>query len=53
MEIMLVAIMLLQHFTLAPAPGQVEPKPFPGVSLRPMGGMRLYCRPRHNGRQVA
>jgi cytochrome P450 len=47
MEMMLAAIQLLQKFDLAPASGQSEPKPFPGVSLRPIGGMRLCCRPRH------
>lgn len=46
MEMMLAAIMLLQRFDLSPAAGQSEPKPFPGVSLRPIGGMRICCRPR-------
>ncbi|HEY4235110.1 MAG TPA: cytochrome P450 [Lacipirellulaceae bacterium] len=50
MEMVLVAILLMQRFVLTPAPGQIEPQPFPGVSLRPIGGMRLCCRPRHDGR---
>jgi len=53
MEMMLVAVALLQRFTLAAAPRQVEPKPFPGVSLRPIGGMRLCCQSRQDRRQLA
>lgn len=49
MEMMLAATMLLQRFDLTPAPGQNEPKPFPGVSLRPIGGMRICCQSRHAG----
>jgi cytochrome P450 len=52
MEMMLVAILLMQRFVLTPAPGQNEPKPYPGVSLRPIGGMRICCRPRHDGRRL-
>lgn len=50
MEMLLVAIALLRRFDLAPAPGQAEPAPYPGVSLRPVGGMRICCRPRAGGR---
>jgi cytochrome P450 len=45
MEMQLVAAMLLARFDLAPAPGQQLPALYPGVSLRPAGGLRLQLKP--------
>ena len=47
MEMSLVTAMLLQRFTLSPADGQKEPALHAGLSLRPIGGMRLLVEPRH------
>jgi len=41
MEMTLVLAMLVQRFTLAPAPGQGIPEPKMQVTLRPAGGLRL------------
>jgi cytochrome P450 len=41
MEMALVLAMLVQRFTLAPAPGQARPEPRMQVTLRPAGGLRL------------
>ena len=41
MEMTLVLAMLVQRFTLAPAPGQGIPEPAMQVTLRPAGGLRL------------
>jgi cytochrome P450 len=46
MEMALVTAMLLQRLTLSPARGQQEPSLHPGMSLRPVGGMRLELKPR-------
>ena len=45
-EITLALAMLLQRFTLRPAPGQGVPTPRMGVSQRPEGGLRLVLRRR-------
>ncbi|MEW6369734.1 MAG: cytochrome P450 [Pseudomonadota bacterium] len=45
-EITLTLAMLLQRFTLRPAPGQGVPKPRMGVSQRPEGGLRLVLERR-------
>ena len=49
-EITLALAMLLQRFTLQPAPGQGAPKARMGVSQRPEGGLRLVLRRREAGR---
>jgi cytochrome P450 len=41
MEMTLVVAMLVQRFTLRPAPGQSSPAVKMQVTLRPAGGMRL------------
>jgi cytochrome P450 len=41
MEMTLALAMLVQRFTLRPAPGQAEPKARMQVTLRPAGGLRL------------
>jgi len=46
MEMTLVLAMLVQRFTLAPAPGQGIPEPTMLVTLRPAGGMRLAFKVR-------
>jgi cytochrome P450 len=46
MEMALVLAMLVQRFTLAPAPGQAAPEPRMQVTLRPAGGLRLVLAPR-------
>lgn len=46
LEMTLFAAQLLRCFTLAPAPGQAEPRLDPSMSLRPVGGMRLRVTPR-------
>jgi cytochrome P450 len=46
MEMALVLAMLVQRFTLAPAPGQAEPEARMAVTLRPAGGLRLVLRTR-------
>jgi cytochrome P450 len=46
MEMGLVTAMLLQRYTIAPAPSQREPGLAVGMSLRPVGGMRLALSPR-------
>jgi cytochrome P450 len=48
MEMTLVTALLLQRFTLAPAPDQGPPKLDPKMSLRPVGGMRLALTPRQS-----
>lgn len=45
-EMTLALAMLLQRFTLRPAPGQAAPVPRMGVTLRPAGGMRLLLERR-------
>lgn len=45
-EITLALAMLLQRFTLRPAPGQGVPRPRMGVSQRPEGGLRLVLERR-------
>lgn len=49
-EITLALAMLLQRFTLQPAPGQGVPKARMGVSQRPGGGLRLVLQRREAGR---
>jgi cytochrome P450 len=44
MEMALVLAMLVQRFSLAPAPGQACPEPRMQVTLRPAGGLRLVPR---------
>lgn len=46
MEITLALAMLLQRFTLRPAPGQGEPVARLGVTRRPAGGLRLVLERR-------
>ena len=46
MEMALALAMLVQRYTLAPAPGQKTPEPKMQVTLRPAGGLRLVFRPR-------
>jgi len=46
MEMTLVLAMLVQRFTLTPAPGQAAPKAIMQVTLRPAGGLRLLLNPR-------
>lgn len=46
MEMALALAMLVQRFTLAPAPGQAVPEPRMQVTLRPAGGLRLVLTPR-------
>ena len=46
MEMALALAMLVQRFTLAPAPGQAAPEPRMQVTLRPAGGLRLVLTPR-------
>jgi cytochrome P450 len=46
MEMTLVLAMLVQRYTLAPAPGQGLPEPKMQVTLRPAGGLRLVFRAR-------
>jgi cytochrome P450 len=45
-EMTLLTAMLVRRFALAPAPGQGEPVPVAGMSLRPAGGLRLVLTPR-------
>jgi cytochrome P450 len=46
MELTLVATMLLQRCVLVPEAGRDEPALQVGMSLRPVGGMRLHVQPR-------
>jgi cytochrome P450 len=46
MEMTLALAMLVQRFTLAPAPGQHAPEAKMQVTLRPAGGLRLVLAPR-------
>lgn len=46
MEMTLALAMLVQRYTLAPAPGQGIPEPKMQVTLRPAGGLRLVFRAR-------
>jgi cytochrome P450 len=45
-EMVLLTAMLLRRFTFAFAPGQGDPAPVAGMSLRPAGGLRLVLRRR-------
>ncbi|MNQ53747.1 Epi-isozizaene 5-monooxygenase/(E)-beta-farnesene synthase [compost metagenome] len=45
-EVTLIGAMLLQHFELFAAPGQVKPEISFTVALRPAGGMKLILRKR-------
>jgi cytochrome P450 len=45
-EMVLLTAMLLQRYTFGPAPGQGEPVPVAGMSLRPATGLRLSLTPR-------
>lgn len=45
-ELVLLTAMLLRRFTLAPAPGQGEPVPVAGMSIRPAGGLQLLLERR-------
>jgi cytochrome P450 len=45
-ELTFLTTMLVQRFTLAPAPGQGVPVPAAGMALRPAGGLRLALTPR-------
>jgi hypothetical protein len=42
----LVLAMLVQRFSLAPAPGQAAPEARMAVTLRPAGGLQLVLRTR-------
>jgi hypothetical protein len=42
----LVLAMLVQRFSLAPAPGQAAPEARMAVTLRPAGGLQLVLRAR-------
>jgi cytochrome P450 len=46
MEMTLALAMLVQRFTLHPAPGQAAPEAAMQVTLRPAGGLRLVLAPR-------
>jgi cytochrome P450 len=46
MEMTLALAMLVQRFTLRPAPGQAIPEPRMQVTLRPAGGLRLVLEAR-------
>jgi cytochrome P450 len=46
MEMTLALAMLVQRFTLRPAPGQAIPEPRMQVTLRPAGGLRLMLEAR-------
>jgi hypothetical protein len=46
MEMTLILAMLVQRFTLRPAPGQQQPGIRMQVTLRPHGGLRLVLEPR-------
>jgi cytochrome P450 len=46
MEMTLLLAMLLQRYTLRPAPGQTQPAMHVQVTMRPLGGMRLVLAPR-------
>jgi cytochrome P450 len=46
MEMTLALAMLVQRFTLRPAPGQAVPEANMQVTLRPAGGLRLVLSPR-------
>jgi cytochrome P450 len=46
MEMALVLAMLVQRFSLAPAPGQAAPEARMAVTLRPAGGLQLVLRAR-------
>jgi cytochrome P450 len=46
MEMTLALAMLVQRFTLRPAPGQAIPEPRMQVTLRPAGGLRLVLQAR-------
>jgi cytochrome P450 len=48
MELTLVATMLLQRFVLVPEPGRARVALELGMSLRPVGGMRLSVQPRRS-----
>ncbi|MFC3458768.1 cytochrome P450 [Massilia haematophila] len=52
-EITLALAMLLQRFSLRPAPGQGEPKARMGVSQRPEGGLRLVLERRPDSKAAA
>lgn len=45
-ELVLLTAMLVRRFTLTPAPGQGEPVPVAGMSIRPAGGLRLMLKRR-------
>jgi cytochrome P450 len=53
MEMALVLAMLVQRYTLAPAPGQAVPEARMAVTLRPAGGLRLVLRARTPAPAVA
>jgi hypothetical protein len=46
MEMTLILAMLLQRFSLRPAPGQQQPGIRMQVTLRPLGGLHLVLTPR-------
>jgi cytochrome P450 len=50
MEMTLIVAMLVQRFTLRPAPGQASPGVKMQVTLRPAGGLRLVLAERAQGR---
>ncbi|QNB00617.1 cytochrome P450 [Massilia sp. Se16.2.3] len=52
-EMTLALAMLLQRFTLRPAPGQDVPVPRMGVTMRPAGGLRLLLERRVSSGQPA
>jgi cytochrome P450 len=53
MEMTLALAMLVQRFTLAPAPGQDAPEAKMQVTLRPAGGLRLVLARRVAGHTQA
>jgi cytochrome P450 len=53
MEMTLALAMLVQRFTLRPAPGQATPQVRMQVTLRPAGGLRLVLQPRTPAPAVA
>jgi cytochrome P450 len=53
MEMALVLAMLVQRYTLAPAPGQAVPEARMAVTLRPAGGLKLVLRARTPAPAVA
>jgi cytochrome P450 len=53
MEMTLILAMLLQRFTLRPAPGQQQPGVRMQVTLRPQGGLHLVLEPRTGVRAQA